>query len=185
MSRRPAFLPALLLLLASGCAVPRRSYLLVKGSTGSILIPPGVAKAELPQRTFTSKVAAGRGTCAGGGDAVQAIRRGKRLRMRVRRDALTAQPRGWLWRWTAEAEAQGCVAPGAGLELAAAVVEALPLAPADAYRLLHAGDVRYVEIGPENRLQTITPVMREGAAPDAPIVETVGVRAAAPPSTST
>jgi hypothetical protein len=149
----------------------------VKQNTGSILIPPGVEKAELLQRTFTSKIAAGRVTCAGGGDAVQAVRRGKRLRVTVRRDALTAQPRGWLWRWTAEAEAQGCVAPVTGLQLAAGIVEALPLDPTEAYRLLHAGDVRsgYVDIGPENRLQTITPIMREGAAPDAPILETVGV----------
>jgi hypothetical protein len=175
MSRRLAFLLALLLLLASGCAVSRRSYLLVKGSTGSILIPPGIEKAELPQRTFTSQVGAGRGTCAGAGDAVQAVRRGKRLRVTVRRDALKAQPWGWLWRWTAEAEAQGCVAPGAGLRLAAAIVEALPLAPGDAYRLLHNSGSHYLDIGPENRLQTITPIMRAGAAPDAPTVETVSV----------
>jgi len=174
---RTAFFIAPVLLLASGCAVPRRSYRLVMQSAGSILIPPGVEKADLPQRTFTSKVAASPGTCAAGGDAVRVVRRGKRLRVTVRRDALTAQSRGWLWRWAAEAEAQGCVAPGAGLQLAVGIVEALPLKPAEAYRLLHAGDVRsgYVDLGPENRLQTITPIMREGAAPDAPIVETASV----------
>jgi hypothetical protein len=175
MSRSLAFFLAPLLLLASGCAVPRRSYLLVQQGAGSILIPPGVEKAELPQRTFTAQAAAGRGTCAGGGDAVRAVRHGKRLRVTVRRDALTAQPRGWLWRWTAAAEAQGCVAPGTGLQLADGIIEALPLGPAEGYRLLHGGDVRYVELGPENRLQTITPIMREGTAPDAPTVETVSV----------
>jgi hypothetical protein len=175
MSPRSASLVALVLLLASGCAVPRRSYLLVGRNGAGILIPPGVRKADLLQRTFTSKAAAGPGTCSGGGDAVQAVRRGQWLRVTVRRDALTARPRGWLWLWTAEAEAQGCVGPGAGLRLAAAIAEALPLKPAEAYRLLHAGDVRYgyVDLGPENRLQTFTPIMREGAAPDAPILETV------------
>lgn len=176
MSRRWAFFIAPVLLLASGCAVPRRSYRLVTQGAGAILIPPGVEKADLPQRTFTSMIAAGRGTCAGGGDAVRIVRRGNRLRVTVRRDALTARPAGWLWQWTAEAEAQGCVAPGAGLQLAAAIAEALPLKPAEPRRLLHAGDARsgYVDLGPENRLQTITPIMREGVAPDAPILETVG-----------
>jgi hypothetical protein len=45
-----------------------------------------------------------------------------------------------------------------------------PRAP---WRLLHADDRQtgYVDLGPETRLQVVSPILREGAPPDAPILD--------------
>jgi hypothetical protein len=99
------------------------------------------------------------------------------VRVEVRRDALLRQPPAWLSRWTAEAEAQGCIASGTGLELAAQILEALPLDPAAAYQLLHASDTQtgYVDLGPENILQVASPILREGTPANAPAVESARI----------
>jgi hypothetical protein len=46
--------------------------------------------------------------------------------------------------------------------------------PRAAWRLLHANDRQtgYVDLGPETRLQVVSPILREGAPPDASIVDT-------------
>jgi hypothetical protein len=162
----------LLSIVTTGCAV-RQTYRLVKQSTGSILIPPGVSRPDVGQRTFTADIAAGRGFCAPAEGAIAIQSRRGRVRVTVTRDPLLKQPPGWLSAWTAQAESQGCIAAGEGLKLAARIVESLPLDPRAAWRLLHADDRQtgYVDLGPETRLQVVSPILREGAPPDALILD--------------
>jgi hypothetical protein len=166
----------LLSIVTAGCAV-RRTYRLVTQDGGRVLIPPGVSRPDVAQRTFTADIAPGRGFCAGTEGAVGIESRKGRVRVAVTRDALLKQPPGWLTAWTAQAESQGCIAAGEGLKLAARIVESLPMDPRAAWRLLHADDRQtgYVDLGPEIRLQVVSPILREGAPPDAPILEASGV----------
>ncbi|MGA9623005.1 MAG: hypothetical protein WBL65_06875 [Bryobacteraceae bacterium] len=171
MSR--ALAAALLLsLVTTGCAV-RQTYRLVKQGAGSVLIPPGVSRPDVAQRTFTADIAAGHGSCGPAEGAIAIQSRHGRVRITVTRGPLLKQPAGWLSAWTAQAEAQGCIAAGEGLKLAARIVEALPLDPRAAWRLLHANDLQtgYVDLGPETRLQVVSPILREGSPPDAPILD--------------
>jgi hypothetical protein len=158
------------IVITSGCVV-RQTYRLVKQNAGSVLIPPGVSKPDIGQRTFTADIAPGRGSCTPAEGAVAIQSRHGRVRVTVSRDLLLKQPPGWLSAWTAQAESQGCVAAGEGLKLAARIVESLPLDPRAAWRLGHADDRQtgYVDLGPETRLQVVSPILREGAPPDAPI----------------
>jgi hypothetical protein len=112
--------------------------------------------------------------CAPAGKAVTIAKRGKRIRVTVSRAALLEQPAGSLAEWTAAAEAQGCFAQGAGLEMAQRIVDSVPLDPATAYRLLHGGSMAqgYVDLGVETRLQVVSPIMKEGADPEAPLIAT-------------
>ena len=133
-------------------------------------MPPGVA-ADLAQRTFTVPVR-GRSRCPASDAVTIEPRRGSRLRLTVRRDALAAQPRGWLTTWTEQAESQGCIAPGQGAGLATRIVEAMALPSGADLRLLRVDGIpNYVEIGAGNRLQVISPILREGANPDAPLFD--------------
>jgi hypothetical protein len=138
-----------------------------------VLIPPGVSKPDVAQRTFTAHIGAGRGSCAPAEGAIAIQSRHGHVRVTVTRDPLLKQPAGWLSAWTAQAESQGCIAAGEGLKLAARIVESLPLDPRAAWWLLHANDLQtgYVDLGPETRLQVVSPILREGAPPDAPILD--------------
>ena len=162
----------LLLIITTGCAF-RQRYRLVKQNTGSVLIPPGVSKPDVAQRTFTVDIGAGRGSCAPAEGAIAIHARHGRVRVTVTRDPLLKQPPGWLSAWTAQAESRGCIAAGDGLKLAERIVESLPLDPRAARRLLHADDLQtgYVDLGPETRLQVVSPILREGSTPDAPILD--------------
>ena len=168
-------LPAALLLaiVTSGCAVHQR-YRLVAQGTGRVLIPPGVSKPDVTQRTFATDIAAGHGSCDPAEGAVRIQFRHGRVRVTVTRDPLLGQPAGWLAAFAAQAESQGCIAAGEGLKLAARIVESLPLEPRAAWRLLHANDRQtgYVDLGPETRLQVVSPILLEGSPPDAPILDT-------------
>ncbi len=171
MSR--AFAASLLLsIVTSGCAV-RQTYRLVAQDAGRVLIPPGVSRPDVAQRTFTADIAGGRGSCGPAEGAISIQSRKGRVRVTVTRDRLLKQPPGWLSAWTAHAELQGCIAAGEGLKLAARIVESLPLDPRAAWRLLHADDRQtgYVDLGPETRLQVVSPILREGAPADAPILD--------------
>ena len=163
----------LLAIVTTGCAV-RQTYRLVDQGAGRVLIPPGVSRPDVAQRTFTADIAAGRGSCAPAEGAIGIQSRRGRVRVTVTRDPLLKQPPGWLSAWTAQAESQGCIAAGEGLKLAERVVESLPLDPRAARRLLHADDLQtgYVDLGPETRLQVVSPILREGSPPDAPILDT-------------
>ena len=85
--------------------------------------------------------------------------------MTVRREALLQQPPGWLSNWTAEFESEGCLAPGSGPDLATRIAESLPLDPGAAFRLLYSSPLN---VSPQIRLQVISPILREGAAPCTP-----------------
>jgi hypothetical protein len=163
----------LLLIVTTGCAV-RQTYRLVKQNTGSVLIPPRISRPDVGQRTFTADVVAGRGSCAPADGAIAIQSRHGRVRVTITRDPLLKQPQGWLAAWAAQAESQGCIGAGEGLKLAARIVESLPMDPRAAWRLLHANDRQtgYVDLGPETRLQVVSPILREGAPPDASIVDT-------------
>lgn len=163
-------------LIFSGCAPKRNSYSLVKSNSGLVLLPPRVAQPDAASTRITD-VAAGSGTaCPDGGDAVRATIRGRRVRIDVQRQALASRPQGWLWNWTAEAERSGCLAAGTGLRAMSRIVESVPLDPRVAQRLMRSdGRVSWVEIGPESRLQVVTPILREGSAADATMMETTSV----------
>jgi hypothetical protein len=155
-------------LLLTGCAV-RQPFPATWRLAGRTLMPPGVA-ADLAQRTFTAPIP-GRSRCPES-DAITVQPRGSRLTVTVRRDALVKQPRGWLTTWTEQAESQGCIAPGQGAVLAARILESIALPSGADLRLLREdGMPNYVEIGAGNRLQVISPILRAGANPDAPLFE--------------
>src|ERR1017187_9781516 len=156
------------LLLLTGCAVRQPSPATWR-LAGRTLMPPGVA-ADLAQHTFHAPIP-GRSPCPDS-DAITVRRRGLRLNVTVHRDALVKQPRGWLTTWTEQAESQGCIAPGQGAVLAARIVDSIALPSGADLRLLRVdGMPDYVEIGAGNRLQVISPILREGANPETPLFE--------------
>src|SRR5436305_1035769 len=151
----------ILFLLLTGCAVRQqgpRSWRFAERT----LIPPGVTSPELAERTFTAPVSVRRNCLAS--DAVTFQRR----KVTVHREALLRQTRGWLTEWIERAESEGCIPGGQGSLLASAILEALPLPAGAALRLARAdGMPNYVELSAGNRLQVISPLLRQGAAPDA------------------
>ena len=132
-----------------------------------VLIPPGISRPTVMQRTVKAD-AGRRAACLPG---VRARR--KRVLVTVTRKSLSNQPPGWLTMWTQNLEAQGCIAPGEAVRLADRVAQSLPLEMNAAFHLLYpdARKTGIVEIGPRVRLQIMTPIMTEGAAPDAPVIE--------------
>ena len=155
-------------LLLTGCAV-RQPFPATWRLTGRTLAPPGVT-AGLAQRTFNAPIM-GKSRCPAS-DAITVQPRGSRLRVTVRRDSLAAQPRGWLTTWTEQAESLGCIAPGQGAVLAARIVESIALPSGADLRLLRLdGMPNYVEVGAGNRLQVISPMLRQGANPETPLFE--------------
>jgi hypothetical protein len=160
------------LLAWTGCAVHKpafQTYRLVNRGGGQIMIPPGMVTPDVAQRKFKADVATAGQPCPAT-EAIVIQPRKQRAVVTVRRDTLVKQPAGWLSAWTAEIEAQRCLAPGAGLKLADRIAESLPLEPNAAFRLLHSS---VVDIDPKARIQVVSPILREGAAPDAPLTETV------------
>ncbi len=75
------------------------------------------------------------------------------------------QPTGWLNEWTADLESQGCIAPGTSPKFAEQIAEALPLDIDQAFHLLHSNQI---DITSQMRIQVVSPIVREGAAPDQP-----------------
>jgi hypothetical protein len=174
------FFAGVLALLAAGVGCVHKpilnSYRLLRQDSGEILVPPGVARPDLTRRTFIADIATGKGICAAeGGIQLQPVR--KKLRVSVDRDALLQQrqPR-WLADWSLRAEEQGCIAQGRGQDLAELIVESVPLESAVAFRLMYTSFLSgYVELGPENRLEVHSPVLREGDPAEAPLTDTLKV----------
>lgn len=164
--------PALfVLVIASGCAIhksPIRTYRLVPAGVNPVLIPPGVAKPDVAQRTFNANVASGRGQCPSTPGPITIQTQGKRIRVTVTRELLLQQPIGWLNEWTADLESQGCIAPGTSPKLAEQIAEALPLDIDQAFHLLHSNQI---DITSQMRIQVVSPIVREGVAPNSPIVD--------------
>ena len=135
------------LMLWAGCAArrPPDSYRLVRREGGVVLMPPGVSNPALERRTI----------------------RAEGRRITVDRRELLAHPPGWIAEWS---EQQGW-----GFDAAARIAEALPLEPNLPYRLLHGAHIGSVDLGPESRLQVVTPILRAGASPNSELLETAGV----------
>lgn len=158
-----------LILVCGGCAARwPASYRLVTRDTGAILVPPGVASPDVTKRTFAFRVASKPGTCPSAAGVIALRDRKNRIVVTVSRDALAKQPAGWLSAWTADLERQGCLAEGEGMKLAERIVESLPLELNAELRLLHGSEV---DIGPQTRLEVVSPVFREGTPPETPALE--------------
>lgn len=166
---------------AGGCAV---ALVIVMAACGpkapqtyrlvpKALVPPGVASPAIEKRTVTADVAPGHGRCTPG--PIDIKQHGKSLRVTLSSADLDGKPAGWLRAWATDREAEGCIAEGESLKLAQRIVESVPLDSGFAYRLMHAPfnarEASFVDIGPENRLQVDSPILREGAPSDAPIIE--------------
>ena len=162
------------MLCLAGCAAKKPiTYRLAP--QGHVLVPPGVAQPDLAQARLTATVVQWRPSCAPEGAAITVLpRKKKQVQLTISREDLLKQPVGWLAEWTTKAEAQGCLAPHTGLVLAMRILESLPLDPSRAYRLLHADNISkgYIDLGPQNELQVVSPVLKEGLPSDAPILET-------------
>jgi hypothetical protein len=159
-------------LLLGGCAARGpQTWRLVPQDRAQLLVPPGIAKPAITEATFMAAAPQWRALCAPEGRAVTIQKRGKRVRVTVLQEALLQQPAGWLADWTAAAEAQGCLGRGSGMAFAMRILDAVPLDPSAAYRLLHGGSMAkgYIDLGPETRLQVITPIIKDGADPYSPI----------------
>ena len=159
---RPLWTVVLTTVFATSCVHPvSTSWRL----SNNILTPPGVSKPTLTQRTVIS-AAAGKPVCP------QGVRtRPTGVQIKVTRDGLANHPPGWLTAWTEDLEAQGCIVPGEAFRLATRIAQSLPLEPNAGFQLLYPRDSNLVEIDPGVRLQIMTPIVKEGAAPDAPLIE--------------
>jgi len=133
----------------------------------NVLTPPGISRPTVTQRTVRAD-AGEHPACPPG---VRARR--KQVLVSVSHDSLNKQLPGWLTAWTEDLEAQGCIAPGEAVRLADGIAQSLPLEINAAFRLLYPDSLPtgMVELLPRVRLQVMMPIMAEGAAPDAPIIE--------------
>ena len=167
LKRQHIILP---ILLATGCASRGPA---TWRFADQVLTPPRV------RPSFTVQRGEARGACPRG-DGVAVDARKGRLKIAVNRAALERQPRGWLADWAAAAEDGRCISPGQGSVLAERVLESVPLASGVRFRLVRADDVRagFIDLGPQNRLEVISPILRPGANEDAPLTEEVGVSGA-------
>ena len=145
--------------LNAGCAGPP-AYRYVN----HVLIPPAVKQAGLTQRTVTLPIAAKCGVSEGG---IQ-FAAGPSIQVTVEPEKLVAHPAGWLQQWAEKLEDQGCVADG--LALATRITEIVPLDPIAASNLLRSPGLIYRDLGPEYRLFSAGPILREGAKPGAELI---------------
>jgi len=159
-----------------GCAARSgpSTYRLVNQNDQRILIPPGVKDAGVSRRTFDIRTTADARSCDGheGGVELQQRRRGG-LRLTVERHALQQQPAGWLAQWATSLEQRGCITPGESFGLATSVAQAVPLELPIEQRLLNpdARSSGYTDLRPGYKLRVVSPVFREGAPPDATVMQ--------------
>ena len=145
------------------------TYRLVKADAGQVLVPPRVSKPDLAQRTFRADVLAGSGKCQTLPGSPGIRMQHHRIQVTVPRELLVRQPTGWLSEWATGLESQGCIAPGEGPKLAEQIAVALPLDMNQAVRLLYSDQL---EITPQMRIQVASPILKEGATLNDPILET-------------
>lgn len=160
------------LLICSGCAhrMPLQDWRFQTVGAAHVLTPPDVSAPDLARRTFTTPIAMGRRDCPDTRGVISIKPHGTQARITVTRDSLIKQSPGYLGAWAVQLEGKNCVAPGDGMKLATMVAESLPLDPAVAFRLLYPDDRQSsgVDLGPEIRLQVVSPLLRN---PGAPIIE--------------
>jgi hypothetical protein len=103
-------------------------------------------------------------------------RRGRAIRVTIKKDSLLAHPPGWLSSWGTSLEKRGCLGVGEGGALAARVTELMPLDPGAAFNLLHPSILTagYVDLGPEHRLKVVGPILREGTPSGASAIGSAG-----------
>jgi hypothetical protein len=134
---------------------------------GRVLTPPTAARLVAVK---------GRGTCPETAAIASRRKRGGSM-LTANAAELSRQPAGWLMGWATQAEQTGCVGAGQGGEVAIALLNSVPLDSGVRHRLWHPVLARsgYVDLGPENRLEVIVPVLREStaAAPVSPDAMTV------------
>jgi hypothetical protein len=150
-----------LLALSLGCAGPQTYRY-----ANHILIPPAVKRATLPKRTVALPITA---KCAVSDGGIQ-FAPGKTIRVTVEPAKLVAHPSGWLQQWGDKLEEQGCLAAGTGFPLATRITEIVPIDPNAAFSLLRYPGLTYRDLGPEYRLFSAGPILREGAKPNAPAI---------------
>jgi hypothetical protein len=92
-----------------------------------------------------------------------------RIQVTATSELLIRQPTGWLSEWAAGLESQGCIAPGAGPSLAEQIAAALPFEMNQAIRLLYSDQL---DITPQMRIQVVSPILKEGAILNDPILAT-------------
>jgi hypothetical protein len=155
------FALAVVAAINAGCAGPP-AYRYVN----HVLIPPAVKQAGLTQRTVTIPIAA---KCGVSEDGIQ-FAAGSSVQVTVEPEKLVAHPAGWLQQWAEKLEDQGCVADGEGLVLATRITEIVPLDPIVASNLLRFPGLMYRDLGPEYRLFSAAPILREGAKPGADLI---------------
>ncbi len=165
-------LAAGLLLAMAGCAGPATYRY-----ANHILIPPGVKSAAVSQRTVTVPLPA---SCSASEGGLDMARRGHGVRVTIKTAPLLAHPPGWLANWGTSLEKRGCLRIGDGGVLAARVVEAVPLDPRAVFNLVHPSVLTagYVDVGPEQRLKVVGPILREGAPPGASAISSPGAQVA-------
>jgi hypothetical protein len=157
----PAIALLAILVFASGCAGPRTYRY-----ADHVLVPPSVKQSNLAQRTVTLPFAA---KCAVSEGGIQ-FAPGRAIRVTVQPTMLVAHPAGWLQQWGEKLEEQRCLTAGTGLALATRITEVVPLDPKVASSLLRSPGLIYRDLGPEYRLYTAGPILREGAKPGAPAI---------------
>jgi hypothetical protein len=142
--------------------------------TPKALVPPGVANPDLALRTVKLEIPLSSGKCTSAAP-IDLKRSGSSLRAIITVADLAAKPPGWLRVWATDREAEGCIATGQAIKLAEAIVEAAPLAAPVGIRLLHRpftpGQVSFVDLGPDNRIQVDSPILKDGADPNKPAAE--------------
>jgi hypothetical protein len=153
-------------LLSTACAAHQpiaANWRLTKQGTGDVLIPPDIKAVGVLQRTLTANVAPGDMNCPPRNGAIDLKVRGRHARVTVAAKSLEEQPTGGLAAWASIMEAAHCLAPGEGVKLADRIAESVPLDPGAALRLLNADDWQTgeVDLGPQTRLQVISPYWRD------------------------
>jgi hypothetical protein len=133
--------------------------------SNNVLIPPGISRPSISEQTVRTDAGIKK-------DCPSDLRRRRdHVAVKVRQNGLTSKPPGWLSAWTDDLEAQGCIAPGKAIKLANDIAESVPLELNTAFRLLYPKDPNVVYLGQNVRLQIMTPILAEGADPDAPLIE--------------
>ena len=155
----PKFALTVLVTMCAGCVGPQ-TYRYVN----HVLIPPSVKQDNLEWRTVTLPIEAKCGVSEGGIEFAP----GPSIRVTVQPGKLVAHPAGWLQQWAEKLEDRGCVADG--LALATRITEMVPLDPAAASNLLRYPGLVYRDLGPEYRLYSASPILRDGAKPGAPLI---------------
>ena len=169
----PILLPALSLVFA-GCAT-RRPLTYQLNPQNNVLTPPGVKEPIPTQAKLTLNLPNWKAECAPPGDAITVETKKNHVVFTIDREKLVKLSGGWLSNWTTAAEAKSCLARNGGADLALEIVESIPIEPGRAYRLLHADNISdgFIDLGPQNELQVVAPIVKEGTSPDAPLIESV------------